>query len=148
MFKHEFGAVICCRAGYAGQAVTSLYKAFNTGDTELFGNLLDPNDPDREMLIKGFDRLLAAGVVYEHSDLTMDRVQATEDMTRIRAHFRQKITVNAVVVSDEESGEEVTLVKQDGRWYFTGFGQWPPPGWLLERTPVPYATPTDYPPSG
>lgn len=124
------------------KAVENLYKAFNTSDRALFYALIDPDDPDRDRLVKGFDELMASGIVYEHSDLKLDTVEATSDMTRVRVHFHEKILADGRLLNDEESGAELTLVTRNGMWYFTGLAQWPPPGWIVEDTPVPYATPT------
>lgn len=122
-------------------AVENLYKAFNTHDSAMFRALIDPDDPDREKLVQGFEKLMASGIVYEQSDLTMAIVESTSDMTRVRAYFRERITIDGELVNDEDSGAELTLVARNGRWYFNGLGQWPPPGWIVEPIPVPYATP-------
>ncbi len=122
-------------------AVENLYRAFNTHDSAMFRALIDPDDPDREKLVQGFEKLMASGIVYEQSDLTMAIVESTSDMTRVRAYFRERITIDGELVNDEDSGAELTLVARNGRWYFNGLGQWPPPGWIVEPIPVPYATP-------
>ncbi len=128
--------------------VHSLYQAFNSQDSIAFRSLLDPDDPDIDELVRAFDRMESAGIRYDATDIQIDVIEEGIDMVRLRARFRGKIVANGTVMSDEQTGDELSLVKKNDRWYLLGYGQSPPPGWLLERTPVPYATPTVASPRG
>lgn len=128
--------------------VHSLYEAYSSQDDVAFRMLLDPDDPDRSELVRAFKRMEAEGIRYEATEIQIDIVEEQPDMVRLRAHYRGKIIANGSIMGDEQTGEELSLIKKNGRWYLLGYGQWPPPGWVLERTPVPYATPTVPGPKG
>lgn len=123
--------------------VKNLYKAATAHDTETFRALLDPEDPNLDNLVKGFEELEQRGITYDISELEITIVETSSAMVRIRARFREKLMMKDVLVSDEMTGEELSLVNKQGRWYLLGYGQWPPPGWILPNTVIPYATPGD-----
>ena len=112
--------------------IESLYLAVYLEDSNMFKSLLDPDDPDRDKLVKAFKKMKAEGIRVDVTDIKMDIVEEQDDMVRLRARFQQMILVDGITVSAGSNGDEHTLVKRNGRWYLFGYGQSPPPGWILD----------------
>jgi hypothetical protein len=112
--------------------IENLYLAVYLEDSDMFKALLDPDDPDRNRLVKAFKRMKEEKIRFDVSDIKIDIVEEEPDMVRLRARFRQKILVNGLTIVDEQNGAEHTLIKKNGRWYLSGQGQSPPPGWILD----------------
>ena len=112
--------------------VLSWYEAFNQQDVQAFQALLDPEDDDSEQALKALETLIARGVSFEISDIELDIVENDGQMARVRARYHEKVRVDDQVVINEYNGAELTLVIRDGRWYFIGVMQWPPPGWIIK----------------
>lgn len=112
--------------------IESLYLAVYFEDSDMFKSLLDPDDPDRNKLVRAFKKMKAEKVRFSVTDIEIDIVEEEPEMVRLRARFRQKILVNGIAISDEQNGAEHTLIKKSGRWYLLGAGQSPPPGWILD----------------
>lgn len=113
-------------------AVLSWYKAANCNDVQLSRALLDPEDNGSEQALKALEALIASGVSFEIRDIELDIVENDGRMARVRARYHERMKVRDLVVVDEQTGSELTLVNRDGRWYLTGLMQWPPPGWIIE----------------
>ena len=109
--------------------VLNLYEAFNDDDAQLLQALLDMDDDSNRKALKGFKLLVASKLHYEITDVEMDVVENDGRMARIRTRYHHTVTMGDEVVADTRAGAELTLVNRDGRWYFIGLGQWPPPGW-------------------
>lgn len=112
--------------------IESLYLAVYLEDSDMFKSLLDPDDPDRDKLVRAFKKLKEEKIRYDVTDLKIDIVEEKAEMVRLRARFRQKIMVNGLTIVDEQNGAEHTLIKKNDRWYLSGQGQSPPPGWILD----------------
>lgn len=112
--------------------IESLYLAVYLEDSDMFKSLLDPDDPERDKLVRAFKKLKEEKIRYDVTDLKIDIVEEEAEMVRLRARFRQKIMVNGLTIVDEQNGAEHTLIKKNARWYLSGQGQSPPPGWILD----------------
>ncbi len=113
-------------------AIESLYLAVYLEDSDMVKSLLDPGDPDRDKLVRAFEKMKDEKIRFDVTDIEIDIVEEEPDMVRLRARFRQKILVNGLTIVDEQNGAEHTLIKKNGRWYLSGQGQSPPPGWILD----------------
>lgn len=112
--------------------IESLYLAVYLEDSDMVKSLLDPGDPDRDKLVRAFEKMKDEKIRFDVTDIEIDIVEEEPDMVRLRARFRQKILVNGLTIVDEQNGAEHTLIKKNGRWYLSGQGQSPPPGWILD----------------
>lgn len=112
--------------------IESLYLAVYLEDSDMVRSLLDPDDPDREKLVRAFKSMKEEKIRFDVTEIEIDIIEEEPEMVRLRARFRQKILVNGLTIIDEQNGAEHTLVKKNGRWYVSGQGQSPPPGWILD----------------
>lgn len=112
--------------------IESLYLALYLEDSDMVRSLLDPDDPDRDKLVRAFKKMKEEKIRFDVTDIEIDIIEEEPEMVRLRARFRQKILVNGLTIVDEQNGAEHTLIKKNGRWYVSGQGQSPPPGWILD----------------
>jgi hypothetical protein len=113
-------------------AVQSLLKAFNERDVEAVEQLIEPTDKSNQLILEGLIKAIDIGATMEVSQIEITLAENTGEMARVNASFHQVLRIENEVVSDEPSGGMYTLIRKDGKWYFIGLGQFPPPGWVKE----------------
>lgn len=121
-------------------SVMSLYQAINDGNLQAMKTLLDPDDDANQKALNGFQKALADGVQFEITEVLIDVAEETDEFARIQTTARQVVRHNGEIRSNSTTGDYLSLIKKDSKWYFIGFGQWPPPGWIVEPsnlTPAP-----------
>lgn len=121
-------------------SVMSLYQAINDGNLQAMKTLLDPDDDANQKALNGFQKALADGVQFEITEVLIDVAEETDEFARIQTTARQVVRHNGEIRSNSTTGDYLSLIKKDSKWYFIGFGQWPPPGWIVEPsnlTPTP-----------
>ncbi|MFZ1474671.1 MAG: hypothetical protein WBD79_27430 [Anaerolineae bacterium] len=121
-------------------SVMSLYQAINDGNLQAMKTLLDPDDDANQKALNGFQKALADGIQFEITEVLIDVAEETDEFARIQTTARQVVRHNGEIRSNSTTGDYLSLIKKDNKWYFIGFGQWPPPGWIVEPsnlTPAP-----------
>lgn len=100
--------------------IRSMYDAFNRGDVQLLQTVLDMEAEENKLLVKGFKAGLEAGA---SSDIVLIEIQmvANDGRTaRVHTRVQQKLMLKGQVLYEGPSGEWLTLVKKDSKWYIYG----------------------------
>lgn len=117
----------------AQEAVLSYYQAVNEGNSELMAKLLDASDESNQRFLEGFKDSLKADIQFNIENVRIYIIEQDEKWTRIRTNHYQKLYLHGDLIAAAESGEEMTLINKEGRWYFVGMGDLIPPGWLFDE---------------
>lgn len=115
------------------EAIQSYYQAVNEGNSELMAELLDASDESNQRFLEGFKDSLKTDLRFKIENVQIYVIEQNEKWTRIRTNHHQGFYQHGNLIAESESGDEMTLINKDGRWYFIGMGDPIPPGWLLDQ---------------
>jgi hypothetical protein len=114
--------------------VQSYLEARDRGDWQTIRSLVKPGDKDSEAGLDSIERFVKQGGRSETTNIKIDLVEESGSIARIqvRCHFKAYGKDDRVLL-DYDTSELLSLVRLDSKWYFLGFGQAIPPGWIQPR---------------